>query len=237
VASPVVAATNESITATAGTNHVVSLPAGIVAEDLIIVCMGIGSVAATINAHADYIELMDEGQAAGLYIAYRWALGGETNPTFVSSASTRDATITYRITGAIDPATQAPQVGTTAVGSSVNPNPPSVSVTGGSKDILAIALFSRNGEEADDDTWVTAAPASYTNLLQKACGVAGTNLAGMIATAERQVTTATEDPGTFTCATGGWRANTIVIHPAPVVPMLYRHKLIKSGAVGRASRW
>lgn len=218
MAFPVVQTTAESITSTAGTNHVVTLPTGIVANDLILVCMDIGSTAATLNAHADYSELLDENSANGLKILYRYATGGETNPTLVSSASTRDATITYRISGAENPATQAPQIGTTASGSGTTPNPPAVTPTGGAKDYLWIAMFGRDGEEADDDTWVTAAPTGFSNLLQKACGVAGTNLGGMVATAEQQLNASSLDPATFTCATGGWRAQTIAIHPGSAPP-------------------
>jgi hypothetical protein len=173
-----------------------------------------------VDALAGWNELLDEAIVLGLYIAWRLADGTEgTTTTFTLSSATRGAWIVYEISGMADPGTQAPQVGTTATGSSVNPDPPSVSVTGGSKDILTIACFGRAGEEADDDTWVTAAPAGFGSLLQIACGVAGTNLAGMVATAHLASTTATSNPGTFTCATGAWRAQTVVVHP--VLPQTY----------------
>lgn len=158
---------------------------------------------------------MDENNGNGLYIAYRYADGTEGSTIdLTSSASTRSATITYRISGAADPSVQAPQIGTTATGSSTTPDPPSVSVTGGSKDILTIACFGRGGENADNDTWTSAAPSGFGTLLQKACGTAGTNLGGLIATAHLASTTATSNPGTFTATTGAWRAQTIVVHPA-----------------------
>jgi hypothetical protein len=213
VAFPAVATTAETAVTTAGTNHAVTLPTGIAAGDLILVCMAKGAGIATVNAHADYTELLDENAANGLYIAYRYAAGGESNPTFVTSANTRSATIVYRISGAENPATQAPQIGTTATGSSTAPNPPAVTPTGGAKDYLWVALFARSGEEADDDTWVTAAPTNFSGLLQKACGVAGTNLGGMVATATQQANATSLDPAAFTCATGGWRAQTVAIHP------------------------
>lgn len=224
MAFPVVEATNTSATVTAGTNHVVTLPAGIAAGDLIVVCMNIGSTAATLNAHADYTELLDENSATGLKILYRWAAGGETDPTLVSSASTRDATCTFRISGAENPATQAPQIGTTATGSSVNPDPPAVTPTGGAKDYLWITFCGSAGEQADDGTYCTAFPANYaTDNLQKTCGVAGTNLGGMIAAATRAANAASENPGTFTVSENNtWRAQTIAVHPSsappPVVP-------------------
>jgi len=213
MASPAVATTAETAVSTAGTSHVITLPASISAGDLLLLVLAKGVAVATIDAHADWSELLDENTANGLYIAYRLATGAEgATTTLTSSGATRSATIAYRVIEAADPVTQVPQIGTTSTGSSVNPDPPSVSVAGGSKDILSVACFARSGEEADDDTWVTAAPSGFTNLLQKACGIAGTNLGGMVATAELQSTTATSDPATFTCATGGWRAQTIVVH-------------------------
>lgn len=211
---PVVETTAETAVSTAGTNHVINLPSGITAGDLLLLVLAKGSVAATVNAHADWTEILDENAATGFYIAYRIATGSEgATTTLVTSANTRSATIAYRISGA-DPAT-APQVGTTATGSSTTPDPPSLTPSGGPKDFLWIAALSRGGEEADDDTWATTAPTGFTNLLQKACGTAGTNLAGIVATAQLQETAATKDPATFTIATGAWRAQTIAVHPAP----------------------
>jgi len=212
----VVGTPTETAISTAGTSHVVNLPSG-ATGNLFIAVMDKGSTAATVNSLTGWNELLDENSANGLYIAWKSCDGTEgATTTFTLSASTRGAWIVYEISGHIDPATQPPQIGTTSSGSSTTPDPPSVSVTGGSKDILTIACFGRGGEEADDDTWVTSAPSGFTGLLQKACGTAGTNLGGMISTAHLQETTATANPGTFTCATGAWRAQTIVVHP--VVP-------------------
>lgn len=184
---------------------------------LAVMSKGSAGTTPSVNALTGWTEIIDEAIVLGLYAAVHVCDGTEgSTVNFTLSSATRGAWIVYEISGAIDPATILPQIGTTATGSSVSPNPPNVNVTGGSKDVLAIAFFGRAGEEADDDTWVTAAPTSFTNLLQKACGTAGTNLAGMVASAERQVTASAVDPAVFTCATGAWRANTIVVHPAPV---------------------
>lgn len=217
MSSPAIVGTAETAVSTASTSHVVNLPTA-VAGNLLIAVMSKGSAGTTpgVNALAGWTELLDEAIVLGLYIAYRVCDGTEgATTTFTLSSSTRGAWIVYEISGNADPATQAPQVGTTATGSSTTPDPPSVSVAGGSKEITTIACFGRSGEAADDDTWVTAAPSGFTGLLQKACGTVGTNLGGLIATATLQETTATANPGTFTCATGAWRAQTIVVHPAP----------------------
>jgi hypothetical protein len=225
MASPTVQTTAESATTTAAANHVITLPSGIVAGDLIVFVIAKGTPAvtnATFNAHGSYSELLDEAVSCGLAILYRWADGSETNPTLVSSTNIRTATVAYRISGAINPATQAPEkAGTTATGTSVNPNPPSLAPTGGSKDYLFIACWAQGGaaEQADDDTYVSAWPTNYTHSQnQKTCGVAGTNLAGLVGAASRQLTAASDDPGTATVSENtAWRAQTIAIHPAVAV--------------------
>lgn len=221
MAFPVVQTTAESATVTAGTSHVITLPSGIQAGDLILIVLDKGSTAATVNAHADYTELLDENAGNGLYIAYRRAVGGESNPTLVTSANTRTATIAFRISDAENPATQAPQIGTTATGTSLTPDPPSVTPTGGAKDYLWVAFAGMALEEADDDTWANTPPTNFTPSppLQKSCGTAGTNLGGLILAAYRQANAASQDPGTFGVDTSAaWRAQTIAVHPVPTLP-------------------
>ena len=221
MASPTVQATAESVTSTAGTTHSVNLPTGIAAGDLLLLCSDKGSTAATVNALTGWTELLDENSANGLYVAYRWADGTEVGPLAMgTSASTRLATIALRVSGAENPATQAPQIGTTATGTSVNPDPPAVTPTGGSKDYLSVAFFGSAGEEADDDTWVTAVPTGYTSpALQKTGGVAGTNLGALLGLTYRQFTGASEDPGTFTMAvSAAWRAQTLIVPPSGDAP-------------------
>lgn len=220
--APVIEGTAETAVSTAGTSHAITLPASIASTDLVLILMDIGSTSATLNALTDWTEDLDESAANGLKILRYTGAGVPGNPTFTSSASTRSASIAYRISGA-DKAI-APQIGTTATGTSVNPNPPSVTPTGGtSKPYLFLAFFGSAGEEADDDTWVTAAPSGYTGLLQKTCGTAGTNLGGLIGAASRTNTSGSaEDPATFTMAvSAAWRAQTVIIHPIMATPPIY----------------
>lgn len=221
MASPVVVSVSETAVATAGTSHLITLPASIVSTDLVLILMDIGSTSATLNALTGWTERLDEAVANGLKILEYTGAGVPSNPTFITSASTRSASLAYRISGADK--TIAPQIGTTATGTSVNANPPSVTPTGGvSKDYLSIAFYGSAGEEADDDTWSNTPPTNYTPSppRQKACGTSGTNLGGLIASAERQITTgAAIDPGTFAQDVSfAWRAQHILIHPgaAPI---------------------
>ena len=218
MAHPVVEGVAESSVNTAGTSHTVTLPASIVSTDLVLIIMDIGSTSATLNALTDWSEVLDEAVANGLKIIRYTGAGVPGNPTFTSSAATRSASIAYRISG-VDK-TVTPQIGTTATGTSTTPNPPSVTPTGGvSKDYLFIAFFGQAGEEADDDTWANTPPTNYTPSppRQKACGTVGTNLGGLIASAERQLTTGSaENPGTFSVdVSAAWRAQTIIVHPPP----------------------
>lgn len=218
MAFPVVEGTAETAVTSAGTSHAITLPASIAGTDMVLILMDIGSTSATLNTLTDWGEILDESSANGLKILVYTGAGVPGNPTFTSSASTKSASIAYRISGAEK--TITPEIGSTGSGSSVNPDPPAVTPTGpangGAKDYLWLTMFGRAGEEADDDTWTTAAPSGFTNLLQIACGTVGTNLGGMVAASQLQFPASSLDPGTFTCATGAWRAQTIVVHPTTV---------------------
>jgi hypothetical protein len=241
VASPVVEQVVESSTPTAGTSHIVNMVTA-AAGHLAIKISDIGSTAASWNAHGDWTELLDEGVANGLHIAHRWMDGTEpASYTFTTSASTRSADMVYRISGAENPAIQAPQIGTTAAGTSATPDPPASAAPGSSKDYLFIALYGAAGEEADDDTWSDTPPTGYppSPPRQKSCGVAGTNLGGLLAAAERQLTTGSaENPGTFAKDVSvAWRAQTIMIHPGPPPLSAARILVLFGPAMRRSSRW
>jgi hypothetical protein len=218
---PVVEGVAETAVITAGTSHAITLPAGITSTDETLILMDIGSTAATVNALTDWTELLDENLANGLKIIRYTGAGVPSAPTFVTSAATRSATLAYRISNA-DKAT-APQIATTATGTSLTPDPPSLTPTGGiSKAYLSIAFFGQAGEEADDDTWANTPPTNSTPSppRQKACGTVGTNLGGLIASAERSITTGSAiDPGTFNVdVSAAWRAQHVLVHPAPAPP-------------------
>ena len=203
---------------TAATSHTVTLPTA-TAGQLLLIISDRGSTIATVNAHSELTELLDENLANGLYISYRWMDGGEpASYTLVTSASTRLVSIAYRISGAENPATQAPQIGTTSSGTSATPDPPASAAPGSTKDYLFIAFYGAAGEEANDDTWSDTPPTNYTPSppRQISCGVAGTNLGGLLAAAERQLNTgAAQDPGTFAKdVSAAWRAQTILVSPA-----------------------
>lgn len=219
MASPTVAATNTSATTSAGTAHTVNLPASIAAGNLLLVFFAYhapdGAETISATGWTNISGFVTRQGAQSLHALYRQADGGEgATVTVTSSISTKAAHTSYRITGHEDPATQAPEAGTgtSGTGAANAADPPSVTVTGGSKDILAIASMALQTETYTGQ----AAPTNYTNLLTTNSGTAGTvPTNGMIQTAERQLTASSEDPGVFghTDATP-WCAQTIIIHPA-----------------------
>ena len=215
MASPTIVNTGEGGLTGAGTNLAVTLPGGGVSTDEFIVIIAKGSVACTINVLAGWTAILDENVAHGFAIMRYTGAGVPSNPTFVQSASSRSVWDVYIVRGANESIT--PEVGTTATGTSTTPNPPSRAVTGGPKDVLAIAAFTGAGELADDDSLVTTFPTGYTlGQVEKTGGTTGTNLGGLLGSAASGFTAVSSvDPGTFTQnASRAWRAQTIVFHPA-----------------------
>lgn len=216
MASPAVAATNISSIDTAGTSHTVSLPASISAGDLLIVIFGwTAALPQTITWPAGWTPITgfktENSTVVGFDAAYRQADGGEgASISVTTSGSTKTAHNTYRITGHIDPATQAPEAATGATGASNQPGPPSITPTGGSKDYLFLAVGCSDGEST-----FTVAPTNYTDMIQDNTGLTGAGSTNCFTgSARRQLTASTEDPAGFTIgASLSWVAQTIAVHP------------------------
>ena len=249
MAFPVVQATNESSTVTAGTSHVVSLPAftgGDSANDvgkILLVMMNKGVAVATIDALAGWNELADENTANGMYVAWRKVDGTEgATTTFTSSGATRSAEIVYLISGAVDPAVTAPTISTVATGTSTAPESSTgTAAASRNSDYLFVSVFGMAGEEADDDTWVNTAPAGYTGLLQKACGIAGATLGGLVGAAWRTKNTTTDDPAAFNVdASAAWRGFTVTINAetvaSPTVPVDDKFLILGVGGMRKMER-
>jgi len=214
---PEVKTTAETAVTTAGTSHAITLPSGIKKDDLILILTDKGSTAATFNEKAGWTELVDENAGNGITMWARDADETEgASVTFTSSASTRSASIAFRISGAEKVANQKPELSTVATGTSTGADPGTCTPTGGEKTYLWIAMCGYAGEEADDDTWANTPPTNFTPSppLQKSCGTAGVNLGGLIAAAYRQKKASSEDPGAFNVdVSAAWRAFTIAVHP------------------------
>lgn len=207
---PIVAATNTS-SASTSTTPSVSLPSGIVAGDLLLAFVSNQTAITGRNVSwpAGWTELYDKsGSQYGQAGAYRVADGSEGASITVtmSGSVSNTAHITLRITGV--KSGQAPEAGAaTAVSSTANPDPPSLTPSWGSDNDLWIAIA---GGAA-----VSSVSAYPTNYADNQLTSANSGFA-RIAVSTRNLNAASEDPGTYTWsgATNSI-AETIAIRGAP----------------------
>jgi hypothetical protein len=196
--------------------HTINYPANISAGDLLL-CFFATDGDNTItdwDVTDDWTQMLSvsNGTAASLHIAWRKADGNEgSNFNVTTSESEQSAHIVFRITEAIDPLIQAPEVSST-VGNSATPSPPLLTPTGSSKQYLWIAA-----EGNDDNDAATAYPwlVSPNNTSKISTTGSGTCHVA-ISTAEATVDAL--DPGSFTLGAGEqWVACTIAVYPIPAV--------------------
>ena len=190
-----------------GTAKTVNLPSSIQANDLILIIAGDGDGSGmSYTAPMGYTEIgeYDIANDAGVMVAYRYADGTEGSTVTWTASDLSSVWAAYRISGAENPATQAPQV-TSATGTSSTPNPPSISPTGGAKNYLFIAAGAMENSSA-----VNSIPTNYSNEQDQTTGSSIATLGA----AERQLNASSENPGTFSFnSTDNWSAVTIAIHP------------------------
>jgi len=200
-ATPVVEATNTSSEAIAVSSHSVALPAGIASGDELVVLFG--ALTTTFVLPTGWTELYNSGSASpGLFVIRRVADGGEGATLTVTTGSARKSNhASYRISEAA-----AAEISAAATGSNANPDPPSLTPSGGALNYLWLAV-----EGHEDAKTISAYPANYTDGFQSA----GAN-ENTIASARRALNAASEDPGTFTISGAkAWRAVTIAVPPSP----------------------
>jgi len=219
MASPVDAGRAVTPIATAADPWTVNYPGSIAAGDLLILfAKAGGSVSSAIGQSPVWTSLVSAdlaGADSGVTnIWYRVATGSE-GATFSLDllAAQKGAAIVWRITGAADPATRAPEITAAATFTTTanTANPASISPTGGSKDYLFLITVSCDGETQ------TFSHGAYANVVNTDSGTAGAVTSNFrISGGSRQATTATEDPAAFThaAASSGGSAFTIAIHPA-----------------------
>jgi hypothetical protein len=165
--------------------------------DLVVIFLSL-AVAGTITPGDGFVNLTNIN--ANFHILYKYLVGTEGGDVAITTPSSKSSAIAYNISGALG----APELSTVATGTSTAPNATIVTPVGGSKDYLWISAFYSAGEEADDDTWVSAAPSTpgtFTNLVQKTTGtggVASTN--SSVAAAQFSSTAISLDAGAFTMA-------------------------------------
>ena len=162
----------------------------------------------------EIIESAADASDDAAAIAYRLCDGTEGATITLATTNAKFAGRALGITGAQDPAIQAPQVSTVATGTSTTPDPTSLTPAGGAKDYLWIWA---GGWEGEQTTPPAGNPTNYDNP-----GGAGSGTGGAIATncrvatAERLLNAASEDAGSWTISVSDdWMAWLIAVHPAP----------------------
>lgn len=216
MAFPSVAATNIGSSTSAATSHTVNLPASIASGDLLIVLFAHKDDVNGCSFPAGWTKFKEAIQGSGsnacLAVAWRKADGTEGSTITVTTvASSRQAHASRRITGAADPTVTAPEALDSTGTNTANPDPPSLTPTGGAKDYLWIAAFASSHGRI-----TSSLPTNYSTNVGDGSN-SGTATHVGIGSGTRQLNAASEDPGTFTTTAGSVEevaSLTIAIHPA-----------------------
>lgn len=241
MASPVDAGQAGTSGSTATTSPVVNLPGSIAAGNLLIISIRnmAGGTMAWPSGWTEFFEDSSDATNDTTGMGWRAADGTEgatVTLTNLFSASGKFAALAWRITGAIDPTTQAPEAAV-AVGTNATPDAPSISPTGGSKDYLFLAAMGWDGESFV----VNADPSGYGNIV-----VADSGTGGAVATnggargLSRQATTASENPSAWTLnatPNAGWTAVVVAVHPPAPAADLRPAPVFSHQAVQRSASW
>ena len=224
---PEVAADVLSLTNPTNTAHAPTMPATIGANDTVILVMSLmGSPLATPSFTDAGWTIFSTISATDRRMVSAWRKGppaGVTSTPVTTTTTTRAAFYAARITGATDPTVQPPQMSTGTTGDSGNPDPNSLTPTGGSKDYLwfAFAGFGVN----TCSTTVGTYPAGYGSGQVQLTG-GGSPQEANLGVARLAATGASQDPGAFAlidrdtlaaCTTSTQMAATMAIHPAAAV--------------------
>lgn len=222
MAAPADAARTATGITTATTAPVLNLPATINAGDTLFAIYRC-AVAGAIGWPANWNEMFDASSDAAddqMAAAWKKADGTEGGGTItLSSGNGKGAGVVWRVTGAVDPTVTAPDISTVATGASTTPDPTSVNITGGPKDVLVLWVGGWEGEQTSPPA---SQPTNYSNPTGASSGTGGavtTN--ARVAGASRQLTAASsEDPGSWTISVSDdWTVYAVAFQEAPpVVP-------------------
>lgn len=206
-AFPVIEATNTGNEAVVDATYSAPLPAGITAGDLLIVFAAAWNNTFALqydtpSAWNPLFQSSGTGQLRSLACFYKVADGSEGSTlAMTTTQSAFKASTSYRISNY----TGTPEAGTTATGSSSNPNPPSLAPSWGSDKNLFIAVCGQHSGIA-----AQTEPTNYDDIIQ-ASAVNSSQDRPRAASCTRFYESSSDDPGTFGTSIGSWAANTIVI--------------------------
>ena len=212
-----VAATIVTNGSTAATNKSCNLPAGIASGDLLLLALrSAGNDTHSTPSGWSQLVLNNTSDASDdrTSLWYKKANGTESSTVVINgTASLKFSCLSWRITGAADPAIQPPQVSTVATGTSTAPNPSALSPTGGTKLYLWIWLGGWEGKQTSPPA---GNPTNYSsNRIGANTGTAGTTDTNCrLASETRNLNASSEDPGSWTIsAADDWTAYTVAVHP------------------------
>ena len=208
-ASPVLAGSGSGID-TDATSVTATLPAGVVAGDLLIVWFCNSASSGNWDTPSGWTLLSPADGSVEIF--WKEAVASEPDPVSGEAGGNAAGWFTARITGAEDPATQAPEL-TEATGTSSTPDPPSITPTGGSNDYLFLAT----DVNFDGRRTVSTGPSGYS--LDQTFATGGGPSGGTGGLASLGKTATTEDPGTFGISGSSfWETHTIAVHPPGAPP-------------------
>lgn len=186
------------------TNHAITLPAGIVAGQKLVVLFSSDGAPTCSTTSTGWVKV---GQASNSTVVtgavFEKIATGSDALTINTTTAEQSSHISARVSNA------GTLYAASANGSSTNSNPPSLTPAGGLNDYLW--LSTRSG---DSTVLATVPPANFSHLQSLAAagtGGASSNIA------ERPFTGTVLDPGTFTSASEQWVSWTIAIAPVPLV--------------------
>lgn len=194
-AYPTVAGVNGGITAS-GTSHIVNLPSNIKSGNLLLVLFS--SISTTTTFPEGWTQLFSKQYAAATVLCawYRIADGTEGATITVTTGTSVASHNSYLITDYLG----VPESEAGATGSSVNPDPPSLTPSWGARNTLWLAVCGYGNNSA-----ITNYPTSYTDGFNYKTSYS-------VGSARRELNVASENPAVLTIATSiGWVANTIAV--------------------------
>lgn len=204
---------------TVGTSHVITLPSGIVAGELLFVVAHTDDLASAsgMSASAGWTEVCDIANTSYHRLAAysKIAEGSDSLTITLSTSSERLNYICWRISGAR--AVHASSA--TATGFSTSHNTPTCAPGVGTKDFLWIAVA---GELSGGDTTYSSFPSGYGNTNNMPAFTRSSTVVHLLGSCEKTANGSSEYPGAFTAATNSYYiANTFAIEPSSGVNPLF----------------
>jgi hypothetical protein len=181
---------NSATTNTTGGSTTVTMPASIVPGNLLLLVLGDNIASGSPSISSGWTSVGSTNVSTFLFVNVwaKVAAGGDT-ATITLPASSPGGVIVYQISGWSGTIADIGYAGASG-GSPVNP--PALTMTAGSQDYLWFAVAMAGGVASQP----TGAPANYTNLTTFG------SASGYVATAQRDLTASSEDPGAFTGGSG-----------------------------------